>query len=757
MKHSTKMKIYLSYIIVVLVLFCIEVPYIFASFEKLNEIENRKTRKYSNTFYHGASTGNDFVRQSQMLIYNDIQTGHEVCVLTNNNNQFSQYHGEISPANPWSADGKRLGFFSSMAPEGFSSTLDGFGGGTVGYVIRSDGSYLRETIDASYRSHHNSSWRFFVWNPAIPDVYYAFGESGSGRGLNTEDFYKNTVSDNEIAYNKLFSFPSGNRYQIYKVINPSGTHTVAMSWDGQYYYPIQLKGTPKLLDEDGWSFDRSQGTNYGGGIKAKHELYFPDPTGKWFIHMNSVLNTNGFWKYNLTGNHIDGGPKFIDLFTAFDSQEVEPMWMGFTTFPSFQIQKNLGHWWGHPGFDRWGRLVAHGAGAAVGGHLGGSDVVFDYVNRQYDYSKNTIAYATHDLPRSYTDWSAWSDFVSCSNRDNDDSVPNGNYVFVYKYDKIAADNEYYLVAKHHGRQNNPTSYCTQSFARQTQSPDGTKIAYEVEFMTSAQDKSDIAYAVAYYPYPPEIVNTISVSGTVTVRFDWQNEIGDPYPRTYTKRGWPNESTNDRPIPRETSKYRLWRSVDNINWEPIKTIDAEHFSKFDFQNGDFKEGHDRFWEITDTPGTGSWFYAITSVEHSGLESRSLSNIFKIIISEGGGSGNEVVKYPVKPGEKTNFITRKPSPPLNIQVIKKSTAGHHLLSWAKPLANHQLIRYYNIYYSTTQTPLPIPENRIASVPANATNYTDWLAESSSDAFYIVTSVDTQGNESSDLLTSLKVWKE
>jgi len=57
----------------------------------------------------------------------------------------------------------------------------------------------------------------------------------------------------------------------------------------------------------------------------------------------------------------------------------------------------------------------------------------------------------------------------------------------------------------------------------------------------------------------------------------------------------------------------------------------------------------------------------------------------------------------------------------------------------------VRYYNVYYSTAGVPEPLQANRIASLPVGTKSWLDWLADPGKPGFYVMTSVDRQGNES------------
>ena len=138
------------------------------------------------------------------------------------------------------------------------------------------------------------------------------------------------------------------------------------------------------------------------------------------------------------------------------------------------------------------------------------------------------------------------------------------------------------------------------------------------------------------------------------------------------------------------------------------------------------------------GDGTRYYAITSEEHSGLESRELSEVIRVSVMGGQAIGRIVAKA----GQK-GFWKTPPTAPEDLKVVKDETPGHYQLTWGDP--NDPKIRYYNIYYSIAGEPSAEQKNRIASVPVGTTKYLDWLADPAKPGFYCITSVDRQGNES------------
>lgn len=724
-----------------LIVFILFFPAIIFALENLDEMESRESRRGTNTFYHGASAGNDYIRQPQSLIYVDSTTSHEVTVLSSTDNHPNVYHGEVPPATPWSADGTYLGFFSKSAPTGYSPQTGQsfFSGSMVGYIATSDGSQIRELMGAAQRAW-TGGFRFYNWNPSTRGLYYSFGENGSGLSLNEEDLYQNTVTANSIAYSKLGTIANPGR--IYKTMNPAGTHLVAQnSANKNTFYPVQLKPTFSILD-DGWSYDRGAGTDYGnsggcGGYTTWHDLYFPDPTGSWFVYMSGASPCGDFYKHDLTGSDGDGGPTWGSATAAWDTQESEVMWIRNSTYPQHQIdagKDNDGTYWAHPDFDNWGTIIATGMADNTyytGGSSSGTDVTWNYKTRQYVYDDgNSGAVAAHTRGRQYVGWQGFTDFVSIGVWNNDPD----NDLFIYDYDSRDTDGNVYVVARHYGDQNSSLEgYVYVNTPRQGQSPDGTKLSYPITFLVNVADKGDIAYAVAYYPHPPEVKAVTATGGTVTVEAWWN--LGTT-PRGYSARGWPDESTDDALPPREIDTFRLWRCTGTCTatsgtWTPVKTFSHDIWDKYDFSDGTWDSGNEasNTWTTTESIADGTYYYAITSIETSGLESRCLGNIYSITVSSGSGTGSQSVAYPSSPGDLDNIA-----------------ASDFYTSYNT--GNTALKRYYNIYAEDGSSPAVTQANRVASIPNGDTSWVDWLGNTGGTTQYSVTIVDTQGNESAAL---------
>jgi len=126
-----------------------------------------------------------------------------------------------------------------------------------------------------------------------------------------------------------------------------------------------------------------------------------------------------------------------------------------------------------------------------------------------------------------------------------------------------------------------------------------------------------------------------------------------------------------------------------------------------------------------PGT----YMMTALEWSGLESDVSSPTIEV---PSGAAGDPV----------TGWDTTAPGPPTGLNAVAEEP-GQYRLSWTAPA--DQDVRYYNLYFSAVGHPRTEQQRRFASPPAGTSEYLDWSAPTSGEAYYAVTAVDRQGNES------------
>lgn len=682
------------------------------SSENLDEMALRKSRLASSTWTKELlENPTTYVWQPETLQYTDITTGHEVWRLTNTKNSVNSLP-DISWAQ-FSADGKRFEFGSSRDTSAGNCSLETDPNTTregTAMIMRTDGSYLRPAAGGPFVVSYQS--RYHHWSPVEPDVYYGFGRNSCGEGLAEDQLYKATVADTSISKQMVLNFATGTQLSLEKSFAGDGTKILVQDDANARYYPVTIYPSVSKDDADGWAKYRPLDSYWGSSPSTTsytmHDAFLIG-TGSNIKRYFLPEGTSDWWRESLSGAASDGGPLHTkDNVAPFSFGTIEPVFTGFGSGGSCG-SSNRSPWncdsdpstgpeeyMSHTAFDRWGVYVA--------GHNSQQYQAWGVWNLNahawFNANIHTPTWGWHH------DWSAWSDYFGAS-----PSAADGASNYAVKYngtDSIAVSNP-------HIREGGSTDYNT--LPRATQSPDGTKLVYHSDFLSSVADRFDLFSAVAYYPHPPEIISVANNVDTYTVRFDWRTD--QPTSRGYTQRGWPSEGVNDPPPPRETKLFRLWRSsTGTSNWTPVATVSSNIFSRYNFSTGAWIGA--KYWEVTDTPGAGTYYYAVTSQEWSGLESRTLSNVFST-------ANVQSFAYPANPKAKSNFNT---------------------------VYNSALVRFYNIYALDGANPSAVQNRRIASVPASAstgTAYIDWLGNIAGTTHYIVTAVDSQGNESAALTST------
>jgi len=667
---------------------------VFAASENLDELSNRIPRKLTNTFYSGESSENNYLWQPQTVYYTDITTGHEVWIMsqTTDKHVVSSYeYGQ----QPWSADGSKF----NLAFEDIGTAAYTYNGGYspegMLMILNSDGSAMRVAANAAARV--NTHENFTNWDPVRPNVFYQFGRSYEGEtGTDANTLYKMTVaSDNTITRDAVVDLtPADSTSQVGSLkdgITGDGKYYAAMAWnEGSPMYVIDLSDNSLKLSYNFPDLDTYWGNTLASA--QSHDQMFTGnaATGYWFYNVQEGANTWWRWRPWGTDNgapdHTPDTTAPYDWWVGTDAQkEVQILNGSSAPLPDFTAGALL---WSHFVPDRYGKHAAFSNGSNIK----------PAVMRIDDMTLTANPSSATSYSPQYQAWNGWTDYVAGSSDYGDDS-PVSPDVHILKYNGGTSLETLIKVADSH-------STITTVHANIGQSPDGTKITTQSNFLSPTSNKFDVLVAVAYCPHPPEI---ISVSGGV-VRFDWRTD--QTTSRGYTQRGWPSEATDDPPPPRETSKFRLWKSADgSTGWAPVGTVDANIFSRYNFATGVWTGN--KYWEITD-PSPGG-YYAVTAVEHSGLESHTLSNVFS-------AAGAQTAAYPADP---------------------KGGSG------VTSSYNSTLKRHYNIYAKDVTTPTITQQQRISSVPvASGTSYIDWLGNPDGTTKYVVTAVDTQGNESAAL---------
>jgi hypothetical protein len=274
------------------------------------------------------------------------------------------------------------------------------------------------------------------------------------------------------------------------------------------------------------------------------------------------------------------------------------------------------------------------------------------------------------------------------------------------------------------------------------------------------NKPEIFMSVAYYPFPGK---SLEAAGTGNVVLKW-------LPPKYTERNWPYADPavaassawpsltggleDGEPIyAREVKQYNIWRSTTQTGpWTLVGTTTALYASTYVV--GDSKTDYFMWHPVdsggamisasnkisyTDTPGNGTWYYAVTTQENSDLESQTLSEILEVTVAGGNVTGTSVVAVE----GQTGFWTTKSSAPSTLTAVQQAVTTHYKLDWTD-LADTK-VRYYNVYYREGSNPTVNQIYRIASIPPGLQTWLDWNVTSAVTPYYAITAVDRYGNES------------
>lgn len=775
--------------------------------ENLDEIFLRKERLSQVTW--GPSLlediSNNYTWQPETLQYRDVITGNEVWRFSNTPNTLGGATQDISITH-WSADGNRVLFHSKRNNQAYPlrgyvnhggiSYISIAGGGatlenqppnptywkviaydpsypewklgnyyespsTAWMLSNTDGSRLKPAYGASAQTAHSDS--YVLWSPVLSDVLY------QGSYVNPVNaLYKVTVSDSIIANSLFIDLPASvTRTGLKKGISGDGTKVLINDvYNGRWYVATVFPETSKKL-ETPTGYDKQLNFDYYWGIAPSSWAGYHDQflsgaqngiDGIW----NYIMPENAegsWWRARLLGSGTDGAPVHIsDQTPPYEwGEEVEPVngvgvgkrdpWCPQGIVPDTECVEYVSHF--TP--DRWGHL---GISTKSGNFPYGTSI-YDMRNHKYGIFGGEKAFTGVNWVQHH-DWEAWSDWSASSGAG---VLPND-----YLQDKVMTQNytdvnSQRILAHTHTRYNDGgLTGPYQSLTRPVQSPDGTKVMFNSTFLNQTNNEVQLFWTVAYYPYPPEIKLASKINEKIRLSWDFnQGEIGNPNhinPRTYAKRGWPHEINDRPPSPREIKEFRIWKSTDKENWTPLGKTSYSN-CKGENECGTWTEESWNFDLIQANNTTA--YYALTSIENSGLESGSLSNIWKVTIDDAGNiiSQTEERAYPANPGNKSNFYTASPDFPESVSFThKKSPAivdGQYTLAWQAP-TNKELIRYYNVYAEDGDLPEVVQQNKIASVPATSDyeddglfSFIDWAGNPDGSTQYRVTSVDYQGNES------------
>lgn len=707
-------------------------PTLCGAIENLDEMMARRDRQATAAwgYQYLEDPNNNYTWQPETLMYTDDTTGHEVWVLVRQPHGQDIYSKEFA-TNCWSFDGSRVGFFDySTRDTATPGEAAGNDRGSRRWVVNTDGSGLRpvEGFGKYDIPHDGYSWA----NTEL--AYYAFGSHATIDGP-LPNLYKVTLDHNNKATGSLLIDTAPiNSYakQLVKsgitaddswivardlVAHDAGTCNVRTTSE---LYFIHLDGSPAI--DYHWGIARGigpAGDPYGTHIPLAEERFhdvFAVGSDPEYIYGDFSGESDIWVAMKRSGSCSDGGPLWVDWdgdsFGPNDEIKVVSNGTGGSPVNPYNMP-----YIGHPSFDRWGKY------GLIGTYT-------DYPKpgtRIWDLSSNTLlpnyvlAYGKYD--GQHHSWSGWSDYILAVEPDWPIGSPTAYFINANKWNQEYTEAFAVVNTNFPGYAGNYNGY-----PRPSQSPDGTKVAFSTVWLNNEVDKYPyISWAVVHYPHPPKIISAAQADTAVRITWGW--DAGN----LYTTRGWPDEVNDSPPLPREIKAYHVWTSTDLADWTELTTTGVPYGTNF--------------FDANQPPGT-TRFYAVTSEEHSRLESRTLSNIWQITVDGAGviTQSAEASPYPSTPGGVTQFWHKKPDAPWLVTVTPQSTTGHVLLKWEEPADSK--IRYYNIYYSTTESLTPdmlTEKTKIASVPVGTSQWLDWNAEpNASRISYRITSVDRQGNE-------------
>lgn len=738
-----------------------------AATENLDEVMSRKTRLPSASWsYTYLENGTTHYWQPETLNYSDAVTSNEVWRFTYAPRD-RNYTKDISTTH-WSANGNRVMFGTTRI-----NSIESVGGADnhTWFVGNTDGSKLRPGIGLSTTWENWSPYP--AWNPAFADVAYMTSSTSGYR----QNMYKNTIGDSSITKVLAFSISNGApRLTTKKSIASDGSKLYFFSGGTAYVANLadNTLGTPSTGYSRQLNFDYYWGKSPATWADY-HDEFVAGSTngvdGLWSYIMPE--STDGsWWRARLTGTGTSNAPSHTSdqISPYLWSGEVEPV-STVTTSENKKdpwcldsdVNTDCMAYMSHFTPDRWGR---YGISAKASSSPYGVSIA-DLRNHKYK-----VAAFSGLAGIQHLDWEAWSDW----------SVASGAAVTTdYLNHKIVTQNvnnsasQKVLASAHIKYNSGGTSGPYDALARPTQSPDGTKAMFNSTFLNATDNDIQLFWTVAYYPYPPEIKSVVKNGSNVRLTWDFNqgslcsnNSQTTPRtgptpnlttPRTYATRGWPHETLDCPPSPREIKQFRVWTSDDNATWSPVGT------TTYNNCNGTNECGMwaETAWTYDYAQANSTTrYYAVTSLEHSGLESRTLSNVWKVAVDANGNITQQIQQsgYPTNPGGKSSFYTTSPpsvTPQFTHKQAPATANGQYVVKWNAP-ANASMIRFYNIYAKdgsspfTNDTPLADRQkSRIASIPASSDysgtgsfSYIDWLGATDGSTKYIVTAVDYQGNE-------------
>ena len=694
---------------------------------------------------------NNYTWQPETLAFTDSITGKEVWQFTT---PAVLDETEDISFSFWSANGNRLMFHSLRQSNAFTYAD---GSNRIWMLSNVDGSRLKPAKNSA--SELDNGDAYVLWSPILTDVLFGSNYNDAQTGsLDTSVLYRVAVSDTTITKAAFLTLTGATRILTKKGISGDGRKAIVRDYATDTFYALTLyPEVSKSLDAH---YDRLLNfADWGNALPSPWDGYHDQYMAGAVSGIDGVWNylmpesTGGdWWRARVTGTGTNSAPHYTsDTSPPYSwGGELEPTnspvpdttnpWCPQGTVSGTDCMDYFSHFTS----DRW----AHYGIFSKSSNSPYGTSIADLRDHKYKVTVFTPAIDSSYYHAEHNDWNAWSDW-SISSTWNSGDYSNG-FVMAQNY---LSSNSQIALAQPFIRYNGTIPTIYQSICRLTQSPDGTKALFHSTFLSNSDDNVQLFWTVAYYPYPPQIQSAAKNSTNVRITFDFnQGTSGSPNltnPRTYATRGWPDEVKSRAPSPREIKSFRVWTSANGTSWTAAGTTAYSNCSGTN-ECGTWTE---EAWtyDYAQTVGT-TRYYAVTSIENSGLESHKLGNVWSVTLDGGGTitSSAESVAYPSSPGGVASFYTTAPGVPTSVTATNNGS-GKYTITWSAPSPS-TLVRYYNIYAQDGSTPSATQARRIASIAATVDyassgnfTYIDLMGSPSSTTHYVVTSVDFQGNES------------
>lgn len=617
--------------------------------------------------------------QPETVIFHDTVTGAEIIRLTDDP-AGNIHHCHINRST-FNADGSYVSFGSPRCwPDYYCPDQ-------YRYITKiwGHGPHIIEVP----RQHMLWVGPYEAWDPEDPNVFY-FVNHEDRNGL-----YRVSVDDGSFNTEQIMELSHPERRKhIFANVAPDGTlvfKTTNLENEPVYVYVWHPDRPEELI-----TFDL--------GLGIDHPDH--DPNEEWhvhdFTHRRNAQNTVVF-NYGPQGS--SGEPLFFELASDGSGEyrvSYAPNEDTYCPVPYYS----------HPAWNSDGTLVVFNGTAEkyVDGTNPDNSPLWTWNDSEWggyvhqvssfdptdDYATSTLSAKVAELSLRIVHY-AWDSYDSrwIHGAGSHDADPRSALY------RMAADGSLTeVLAFTHSRSwcGGSCDYC--SLPRPAQSPDGTKVLYTSDMLQHGENMEDLYLVVHRYPYAPV---WLGLSTPDALELTWRFHEA---------------------LSREIAGVRVMRSEDV---SPPVFIDISGFIRQDsFSDSNI--------QLADNE---SVLYAVTSIESSGIESRSLSRVIRVTRS---GSTYRVDQE--SPYGTIGFDTEAPSAPTGLAAQLQGTMGI-LLSWTPPPELD--VRVYHIYASPGSDPETNQAYRVASMPASHPTYIDW-SSSTGQLNYAVTAEDFQGNESS-----------